>query len=169
MSLSKRISGAQRLVIAATDDPAVNRAVAAAAEARDLLVNVVDDAELSTAIMPAIVDRSPLMIAISSGASAPMLARRVREQLEALLDQSWGRVALLLGAWRSRIRARFQNARQRRSFYRELLDGPIAGFVRAGREADAERALTERSGGACGRRARAAWSWSARARVIRDC
>ena len=96
----------QRWVIAATDQPAVNREVAAAAEARGLFVNVVDDAELSSAIMPAIVDRSPLMIAISSGGTAPMLARRVREQMETLLDQSWGRVAQLLGLWRSRIRAR---------------------------------------------------------------
>ena len=135
---------AQRLVIAATDDPAANRAVASAAEARGLFVNVVDDAELSSAIVPAIVDRSPLMIAISSGGTAPMLARRVREQLEALLDQSWGRLALLLGAWRARIRARFQDDRERRSFYRELFDGPIVNFIRQGRAADAEQALTLR-------------------------
>ena len=135
---------AQRWVIAATDQAAVNRAVAAAAEARGLFVNVVDDAELSSAIMPAIVDRSPLMIAISSGGAAPMLARRVREQLETLLDQSWGRVAQLLGAWRARIRARFGDTRQRRAFYRELLDGPVVELVRRGRETDAEQALDQR-------------------------
>ena len=134
----------QRWVIAATDQAAVNRAVTAAAEARGLFVNVVDDAELSSAIMPAIVDRSPLMIAISSGGAAPMLVRRVREQLEALLDQSWGRVAQQLGLWRSRIRARFGDSRQRRAFYRELLDGPLVDLVRRGREADAEQELNQR-------------------------
>jgi uroporphyrin-III C-methyltransferase/precorrin-2 dehydrogenase/sirohydrochlorin ferrochelatase len=134
----------QRWVIAATDRSCVNRQIAAAAEARGLFVNVVDDAELSTAIMPALVDRSPLMIAVSSGGSAPMLARRVREQLETLLDQSWGRVAQLLGRWRSRVRARFEHSRERRSFYRELLDGPIIDLVRRGRESEAEQALAER-------------------------
>jgi uroporphyrin-III C-methyltransferase/precorrin-2 dehydrogenase/sirohydrochlorin ferrochelatase len=134
----------QRWVVAATDRAAINREIARAAEARGLFVNVVDDAELSSAIMPAIVDRSPLMIAISSGGSAPMLARRVREQLESLLDRSWGRVAQLLGVWRARIRARFDNSRQRRSFYRELLDGPIVELVRRGREAEAERVLEQR-------------------------
>ena len=134
----------QRWVIAATDQATVNREVAGAAEARGLFVNVVDDAELSSAIMPAIVDRSPLMIAITSGGAAPMLARRVRAQLEALFDQSWGRVAQLLGAWRSRIRARFDDTRQRRAFYDELLDGPIVDLVRRAREADAEQALNRR-------------------------
>jgi uroporphyrin-III C-methyltransferase/precorrin-2 dehydrogenase/sirohydrochlorin ferrochelatase len=134
----------QRWVIAATNRAATNRQIAGAAEARGLFVNVVDDAELSSAIMPALVDRSPLMIAISSGGTAPMLARRVREQLETLLDQSWGRVAQLLGDWRSRIRARFEHTRQRRSFYRQLLDGPIVDLVRRGREAEAGQALSQR-------------------------
>ncbi len=134
----------QRWVIAATDRSAVNREIARAAEARGLFVNVVDDAELSTAIMPALVDRSPLMIAVASGGGAPMLARQVREQLEALLDQSWGRVAQFLGAWRARIRARFDTSRERRAFYRELLGGPIMALVRRGREADAAQALGER-------------------------
>jgi uroporphyrin-III C-methyltransferase/precorrin-2 dehydrogenase/sirohydrochlorin ferrochelatase len=135
---------AQRWVIAATNQSAVNREIARAAEARGLFVNVVDDAELSTAIMPAIVDRSPLMIAVASGGGAPMLARRVREQLEALLDQSWGRMAQFLSAWRLRIRTRFDTSRERRAFYRELLEGPIMALVRRGREADAAKALDER-------------------------
>ena len=131
----------QRLVIAATDDPGVNREVAAAADARGLFANVVDDAELSSAIVPAIVDRSPLMIAISSGGAAPMLARRVREQLESLLDPSWGRVAVLLQSWRARIVARIRDAAERRRFYGELLDGPVVGLIRDQRESEAERDL----------------------------
>ncbi len=134
----------QRGVIAATSDALVNRRIATAAEDRGLWVNVVDDAELSSAIMPAIVDRSPLMIAISSGGTAPMLARRVREQVEALLDQSWGQVALWLGRWRARIRERIANPRQRRVFYRELLDGEAVRLIRDGRSHEADRAISER-------------------------
>ena len=78
------------LVVAATNDAAVNERVAAAARARHVLVNVVDDAERSSFIVPAIVDRSPLVIAISSGGVAPVLARLVRERLETLLDESLG-------------------------------------------------------------------------------
>ncbi len=143
----------QRWVIAATDRSEVNREIARAAEARGMFVNVVDDAELSTAIMPAIVDRSPLMIAVASGGGAPMLARQVREQLEALLDQSWGRVAQFLRLWRARIRDRFDSARERRAFYRELLEGPIVAQVRSGREADAGQALAERLAAPTDRRA----------------
>ena len=134
---------AQRLVIAATDDAAVNREVAAAAEARGIFVNVVDDRELSSAIVPAIVDRSPLMIAISSGGSAPMLARRVREQLESLLDPSWGRVALFLESWRTRIVAQFASVTERRRFYGDLLDGPIVNLIRNARENEAGTSLQQ--------------------------
>lgn len=130
-----------RLVIAATGDRSVNRAVAAAAQARGVFVNVVDDASDSSAIMPAIVDRSPLLIAISSGGAAPMLARRVREQLEALLDSSWGRLGTLLQRWRTRITQQVRNLAERRRLYQELLDGPIARLVRAGREQEAEERL----------------------------
>ena len=134
----------QRWVIAATNRSAVNREIAAAAEARGLFVNVVDDAELSTAIMPAIVDRSPLMIAVASGGGAPMLARLVREQLEALLDQSWGRVAQFLGAWRSRIRARFDTSRERRVVLPRVARGADHGTcaprTRGRRRAGARRA-----------------------------
>src|SRR3546814_15600581 len=84
------------LVVAATDDAVVNRAVADAARERRLLVNVVDDTELSSFHVPARVERGPLQVAISSGGGAPMLARRLREQLERQLDESPGPLAELL-------------------------------------------------------------------------
>jgi siroheme synthase-like protein len=84
------------LVVAATSDPAVNARVAATARERQVLVNVVDDAELSSFIVPAIVDRSPLVIAISSGGVAPVLARLMRERIELLCDESFGALARLL-------------------------------------------------------------------------
>jgi uroporphyrin-III C-methyltransferase / precorrin-2 dehydrogenase / sirohydrochlorin ferrochelatase len=130
-----------RIVIAATGEPDVNAAVAAAARAAGIPVNVVDDAALSTFIVPAIVDRSPLVVAISSGGVAPMLARRVRTLIEALLDESWGRLALFAEDWRERIRGGIADLAARRRFYDWLLDGPVASSVRAGREADADRLL----------------------------
>lgn len=131
----------QRLVIAATGDRAVNAEVAAAAECAALPVNVVDDAQLSSAIVPAIVDRSPLLIAISTAGSAPMLARLLRARLEVLIDESHGALARLLGRARRRIVAALPDSATRRRFYDGLLAGPVAGLLRAHREPEAEAAL----------------------------
>ncbi len=131
----------QRLVIAATGDREVNAAVAAACEAAGLPVNVVDDPELSNTIVPAIIDRSPLMIAISSAGTAPMLARAVRERLESLVDESLGALARLLARARQRIVRRIPDAATRRRFYGDALNGDVARLVRAGRDDEAEAAL----------------------------
>jgi len=129
------------LAIAATGDPAVNAAVAAAGRERNMLVNVVDDAERSGFIVPAIVDRSPLVIAVSTGGVAPVLARLVREKLEATIDESFGALASLLERWRRRIKAAFPDVSNRRRFYENLVHGPVADSVRAGRLDGAEREL----------------------------
>lgn len=118
------------LVIAATDDAATNRAVAAAAESQRLLVNVVDDARLSLFHVPAVVERGPLQIAISSGGAAPMVARHIRRQLETLYDGAWGQLATLLTRERERIRQRFADTVARRRFFDRLLDGPLLGLLR---------------------------------------
>jgi uroporphyrin-III C-methyltransferase/precorrin-2 dehydrogenase/sirohydrochlorin ferrochelatase len=133
--------GAQRLVVAATGDRAVNAAVAAACERAGLPVNVVDDPGLSNTIVPAIIDRSPLLIAVSSSGTAPMLARAVREKLETVVDESFGALARLLGRARHRIVARLPGTAARRQWYGEALSGDVARLVRAGREAEAEAAL----------------------------
>ena len=133
--------GGQRLVVAATGDRAVNAAVAAACETAGLPVNVVDDPELSNTIVPAIIDRSPLMIAVSSAGTAPMLARAVRERLEALIDESFGALARLLAGARPRIVARIPDTAARRRFYGETLAGDVARLVRAGRDDEAVTAL----------------------------
>jgi uroporphyrin-III C-methyltransferase/precorrin-2 dehydrogenase/sirohydrochlorin ferrochelatase len=129
------------LVIAATDDAALNAQVAAAAAARRIFVNVVDDAALSSFQVPAIVDRAPLTIAISSGGSAPMLSRLARERIETLFDHSWGALAALLARARERIRARYANLGERRAFYTQVLRGEVATLVAQQREAEAEKAL----------------------------
>jgi len=142
------------LVVAATSDHELNRRVASQGELRRIFVNVVDDAALCTFHVPAVIDRAPLTIAISSGGDAPMLARLLRERLETLLDHSLGALATLAAKLRKRIRVRFADMAARRSFYESLFAGPAATLLRQGRPdealAAAERALaaapTESSG-----------------------
>lgn len=110
-----------RLVIAATDDAALNLRVAEAANAAFVPVNVVDDPEHSSWITPSIVDRSPLLVAVSTGGAAPVLARRLREQLEALLPAAYGRIAGFLGAMRVKLKA--VPVAQRRKLTEQFLDG----------------------------------------------
>ncbi|TLY51837.1 MAG: uroporphyrinogen-III C-methyltransferase [Gammaproteobacteria bacterium] len=129
------------LAIAATDDAALNAQVASAANARRIFVNVVDAAALSTFHVPAIVDRAPLVIAISSGGTAPMLARLARERIESLIDHSWGALADLLARARARIRARWPRLEARRRFYETVLRGPVAQLVQQQRHAEAQAAL----------------------------
>ena len=126
------------LVIAATDDHAVNRKVYEAATARRLLANVVDEAELCSFHSPAVVQRGLLQIAISSGGGAPMLARHVRRQLETLLDDSLGTLAELLTRQRDAIRARFPDLGLRRRFFETLLAGPLPRLLR--QQMDAQQA-----------------------------
>ncbi|CAM4083730.1 siroheme synthase CysG [Bordetella tumulicola] len=129
------------LVVAATDDRAVNAAVSEAAQARRIFSNVVDDAELSSFQVPSIVDRSPLIVAISSSGVAPVLARRMRERIESLFDHSLGSLAALAARYRPRIRERRPDLKQRRHFYDWLLDGPVASLLRQQQPAEAERVL----------------------------
>ncbi|HEU4707790.1 MAG TPA: siroheme synthase CysG [Methylophilaceae bacterium] len=129
------------LVIAATDDAAVNGAVAEAAKQRNVPVNVVDAPELCTFIMPSIVDRSPIVIAVSSGGVAPVLARLVRARIETLIPASYGRLAALAADFRERVKQRFATTQQRRIFWEEVFQGPIAEQVMSGQEAAARRHL----------------------------
>lgn len=129
------------LAVAATDDRTVNAAVSRAAAQRRVFSNVVDDAALSSFQVPSIVDRSPLIVAISSSGVAPVLARRLRERVESLFDHSLGALAGLAARYRPRIRERRPDLKQRRRFYDWLLDGPVAGLLRQQQPAEAERVL----------------------------
>ena len=126
--------------VAATDDAAVNAAVSAAARARGIAINVVDDPDLSTFIFPAIIDRSPLIVAVSSAGHAPVLARRVREQIEALLPGRLGALARFMGAQRKSVQ-RALGRLARRAFWERIVAGPVATRVLAGDEAGATAAL----------------------------
>ena len=106
-----------------------------------MLVNVVDVAELSSFIVPAIVDRSPLVIAVSTGGVAPVLARLVRERIESTIDESFGALAGLLERWRSRIKAAVRDVGARRRFYENVVRGSVAQKVRARQIEGAEAEL----------------------------
>lgn len=129
------------LVIAATSDPAFNARLAAEARQRRKLANIVDDAVLSTFQVPAIVDRSPLVVAISSGGAAPMLARRLRELLETQLDHAWGALAVLFHRHRGAIRQRFPDLAERRRWYDAVIDGAVPALLRSGSTEAAEKML----------------------------
>lgn len=131
----------KRLAIAATDRRSINAWVAHQAEARGIAVNVVDDRELSRFIMPAIIDRSPVIVAVSSGGDAPVLTRRLREKLEAFLPMRLGLLANWAGTLRNKIKQRVLNAGQRRQFWESFFDGPIAADMLAGREQQADAAV----------------------------
>jgi uroporphyrin-III C-methyltransferase/precorrin-2 dehydrogenase/sirohydrochlorin ferrochelatase len=129
------------LVVAATDDALLNARIARAADARHLWCNVVDDASLSSAQVPAIVDRSPVTIAVSSGGAAPVVARRLRERIEAMVDPAIGLLGRLAQHRRGAIRAARPGVSDRRRFYDWLLDGPVSAALRGGRLDRAEELL----------------------------
>ncbi|MBD8872033.1 siroheme synthase CysG [Rhodanobacter sp. DHB23] len=129
------------LVIAATDDRGVNQRIAACAKERRIFANVVDDAALSRFHVPAVVDRSPLVVAISTAGAAPAIARRVRELLERVLDHALGRLVALAERHRARVVARFADTASRRGFYDWLHDGSVLALLRNARPAEAEQAM----------------------------
>lgn len=129
------------LVVAATDSVEVNARVASEAQARAIPVNVVDSPALCSFIMPAVVDRSPVLVGISTAGSSPVLARLVREQLEAALPASLGRLARFAAEQRAAIQRAIAEPGARRRFWEQILDGEIGALVLAGRETDACSAL----------------------------
>jgi uroporphyrin-III C-methyltransferase/precorrin-2 dehydrogenase/sirohydrochlorin ferrochelatase len=112
-----------RLVIVATSRRAVNRRIATLSEARGIPVNVVDDREASRFIVPAIIDRDPVLVAISTGGTSPVLARRLRERLEAVIPKKIGELALWLRSLRHAARRRLRNTDERRRFFETVVDG----------------------------------------------
>ncbi len=135
------------ITIAATDDPAVNEAVSAAARSLRIPVNVADNAALSSFIMPSVIDRPPLQIAISTGGASPVLARKLRSLIESLLPFAYGRLAALAARFRAASKRRYPDADARRRFWEDVMDGPVAEMMLAGREPQAVAALENMLGG----------------------
>lgn len=131
------------LAIAATDIESLNQTISENAKAKNIPVNVVDSPALCTYITPAIIDRSPLVIAISSGGESPVLARLIRAKLETLIPNSYGALAQFASRWRERIKNRFADTDQRRRFWEKLLQGPAAELVFNGQDAQADKLLSD--------------------------
>ena len=126
--------GDRALVIAATGVPDVDARVSAAARAAGVAVNVVDNPELSTFITPAVIERDPVVIGISSGGASPVLVRRIRAMIEALLPARLGLLATLAADFRAAAKANFPDIALRRRFWDRFFDGNLAQDVLAGRE-----------------------------------
>ncbi len=131
------------LVVAATDDAGINRAVYEAAEKRNLPVNVVDCPEFCRFIFPSIVDRTPVTVAVSTSGASPVLARMLRAHLEMMIPAGYGRLASLLASFRDSARVRFSSMKSRRHFWERILQGPATEMVFSGREQDATRLIQD--------------------------
>ena len=131
----------KRLVVSATEKRDINEQVAADCNRINLPVNVVDEPDLCTFIFPSIVDRSPVVIGISSSGKSPVLARLLRSRIEALVPAAYGRLAALTGRFRERLKAVTSSEDQRRRFWEQVINGPVGNAMLAGRDDDAEQML----------------------------
>lgn len=129
------------LVVAATDNHSVNKQVSELAHQRQMPVNVVDDPDLCSVILPAIIDRSPLMIAISSGGKSPVLVRLLRAKIESIIPHAYGRLVSVVAKYRKQVKQRFPDVDDRRYFWEHILEGPVAELFFAKRESAAEELL----------------------------
>ena len=131
------------LAIAATDEKTVNRRVSELADAQRIPVNAVDSPDLCSFIMPSIIDRSPVQIAVSTGGASPVLARLLRTRLESFIPAAYGRLARLVDDYREHVKQRFKVPDQRRYFWENILQGRVAELLFAGHEEKARSALQE--------------------------
>ena len=131
------------LVFVATEDEDLNGRVSALAQDAGIPVNVADRLSLCTFIMPAVIDRSPILVAVSSGGEAPILSRVLRARLEAFVPAGLGRLARFVGAIRDRVQDAVPAGTGRRRFWEDFIDGPIAEYILAGQEDAARNLLDE--------------------------
>jgi uroporphyrin-III C-methyltransferase / precorrin-2 dehydrogenase / sirohydrochlorin ferrochelatase len=131
----------KNLVIAATNDRAINQAIALEAKQFNIFINVVDQPELCSYITPAIIDRAPMLVAISSSGSAPVLVRMLREQIEKIMPQGYGRLAEFSLKFRDHVKARIKGMRNRRTFWEQTLNGSIGQTLLGGNTIEAEQQL----------------------------
>ena len=132
-----------RLVVSATDNKETNQLVAKTAEGLNILVNVVDDPGLCSFVFPAIIDRSPVIAAVSSGGAAPVLARLLRSKIESIIPPAYGRLAQLAEKFRTDVKNHIIVPAQRRIFWENIFQGSVAELVFAGNEQGAEQQLQQ--------------------------
>jgi len=131
------------LAVAATDDPEANRRIARVARDRGIPVNVVDQPGECSFIMPSVVDRSPVVVAVSTSTASPVLARLLRSRLESLIPAGYGRLGELCGRYRETVKSRFAEQRDRRRFWDRVLQGRVAERIFSGHLEEAS-AIMER-------------------------
>jgi uroporphyrin-III C-methyltransferase/precorrin-2 dehydrogenase/sirohydrochlorin ferrochelatase len=132
-----------RLVIAATNDKAVNIQVFEACEAEKILVNSVDDPPHCRFMVPAIIDRSPLVVSIATNGTSPVLSRQIRTQLEAIIPHGMGKLADFSGQWRASVKAKIINPDERRIFWEDLYASPLKEHVFNDNIAEANRLIEQ--------------------------
>nr|MCS5586828.1 siroheme synthase CysG [Gammaproteobacteria bacterium] len=132
---------AQVLIVSATDDSELNAQVSTLAKAANIPVNVVDSPDLCSFVMPSIVDRSPIVIAISSAGKAPVLARLIRAKLESTIPHAYGKLAELAGNFRDQVKEKFNNIEDRRYFWEKTFSGIVAEKVFSGKVDEAKADL----------------------------
>lgn len=142
-SFSSTDLGVFRLVVSATDNNETNRLVAKTATEQNIPCNVVDTPELCSFIFPAIIDRSPIIAAVSSGGASPVLARLLRAKLETVIPPAYGRLAALAEKFRDKVKRHINNPAQRRIFWENVLQGSVAELIFSGNEQEAERQLQQ--------------------------
>lgn len=129
------------ICIAATNNQAINQQVSTQAKALRIPVNVVDQPELCSFILPSIIDRSPVVAAVSTGGASPVLARLIRARLESMIPAAYGHLAALASSFRDQVKARFADVNQRRRFWESTLQGMVAERVFSGHPEEAEKLL----------------------------
>ena len=132
-----------RLITAATNVPEVNQRVSELAQKHNVPVNVVDETALCSFITPSIIDRSPVLIAISTGGGAPVLARNLRTKLEALIPASYGKLAETMNRYRDKLKLAVPEERDRRIFWEKVVHGSIAEKFFSGSPSDGEKLLIQ--------------------------
>ena len=132
------------VIISATNDESLNTLVSKIAHESGTPVNVVDSPDLSSFIMPSIVDRAPVVIAISSAGKAPVLARIIRAKLETIIPNAYGELAEIAGQYREKVKQRFNNIKDRRKFWEGVFSGVVAEKVFSGRSQEAVKELEKR-------------------------
>ena len=130
-----------RLITAATNFPEVNQHVSELAQAHNIPVNVVDQPELCSFITPAIIDRSPVLVAVSTGGGAPVLARNLRTKLEAFIPATYGKLAETMNRYRDKLKVAIPEERDRRIFWEKVVQGNIAEQFFSGRDTEGETLL----------------------------
>ena len=131
----------QFLIVATTNDKNINSLIAKLAKKKNILVNMAEDALTGDTLIPSVVDRNPIKIAISSGAASPILTRLVKTKLETVIPYSFSKLAEVMMDYRNKVKERFINIKDRRAFWEIFLDGPLSEMVLSGHLDKAKKAL----------------------------